>query len=212
MERKTIYKEGGGNEKELMSVCVLTQSYRLFETLWTIVCQAPSSMGFSRQEYWSGLLYPPPGDLLNPGIKPILLCLLHEQTGSLPLVPPGKPVKGWQQTGEKWGGYTSGLHIQGETRGLSAYHFLSLHPLKINSLTSICTIWHLSSTFPILLVYSSILPMFKSQWPSFFPWEAELFFLGASACTISCALDSLHMIWMSPFWYQLRYQFSSFTS
>ena len=39
-------------------------------TPWTVVHQAPLSMGFSRQEYWSGLSYPPPGDLPEPGIKP----------------------------------------------------------------------------------------------------------------------------------------------
>ena len=39
-------------------------------TLWTVAHQAPYSMGFSRQEYWSGLPCPPPGDLPNPGIKP----------------------------------------------------------------------------------------------------------------------------------------------
>ena len=43
---------------------------RLFETLWTIAYQAPPSMGFSRQEYWSGLPFPSPGDLPDPGIKP----------------------------------------------------------------------------------------------------------------------------------------------
>ena len=37
---------------------------RLFVTLWTVACQAPLSMGFSRQEYWNALPYPPPGDLL----------------------------------------------------------------------------------------------------------------------------------------------------
>ena len=42
----------------------------LWGTLWTVVRQAPLSMGFSRQEYWSGLPCPPPGDLPNPGIKP----------------------------------------------------------------------------------------------------------------------------------------------
>ena len=36
---------------------------------WTIACQAPLSMGFSRQEYWSGLLFPSPRDLPNPGIE-----------------------------------------------------------------------------------------------------------------------------------------------
>ena len=37
---------------------------------WTVARQAPLSMGFSRQEYWSGLPFPSPGDLPNPGIKP----------------------------------------------------------------------------------------------------------------------------------------------
>ena len=46
---------------------------RLFATLWTEACQAPLSMGFSRQEYWRGLSYHPPGDLSNPGIKPMSL-------------------------------------------------------------------------------------------------------------------------------------------
>ena len=42
-------------------------------TLWTIACKARLSMGFSRQEYWSGLPCPTPGDLPNPGIKPVSL-------------------------------------------------------------------------------------------------------------------------------------------
>ena len=43
---------------------------RLSVTLWTVAHQAPPSMGLSRQEYWSGLPFPSPGDLPNPGIKP----------------------------------------------------------------------------------------------------------------------------------------------
>ena len=43
---------------------------RLFATPWTVGYQAPPSMGFSRQESWSGLPFPSPGDLPNPGIKP----------------------------------------------------------------------------------------------------------------------------------------------
>ena len=46
---------------------------RLFATLWTVAHQAPLSMGFSRQEYWSGLPCPPPGDPPNPGIEPTSL-------------------------------------------------------------------------------------------------------------------------------------------
>ena len=43
---------------------------RLFVTPWTVVHQAPLSMAFSRQDYGSGLTFPPPGDFPNPGIKP----------------------------------------------------------------------------------------------------------------------------------------------
>ena len=46
---------------------------QLFVTLWTVAHQAPLSMGFSRQEYWSVLPFPPPGDLPNSGIEPTLL-------------------------------------------------------------------------------------------------------------------------------------------
>ena len=44
----------------------------LFATLWTVIHQAPLSMGFSRQEYWRGMPFPPLGDLPNPGIKPTI--------------------------------------------------------------------------------------------------------------------------------------------
>ena len=60
-------------------------------TLWTVPQWLPLSMGFSWQEYWTGLPCPPPGDLPNPEIKPAPLSLLHWQVGSLPLVPHGKP-------------------------------------------------------------------------------------------------------------------------
>ena len=49
----------------------LLSRVQLFATLWTVACQAPLSMGFSRQEYWSGLPCPPPGDLPNPGTEPM---------------------------------------------------------------------------------------------------------------------------------------------
>ena len=50
-------------------VCMLSR-VQLFATPWTVACQAPPSMGFSRQEYWSGFPCPPPVDLPDPGIKP----------------------------------------------------------------------------------------------------------------------------------------------
>ena len=63
---------------------------QLFLTSWTVACQAPPSMGFSRQEYWSGLPFPSPGDLPDPGIK---LGSPSLQADSLPSEPPGKPDK-----------------------------------------------------------------------------------------------------------------------
>ena len=57
-------------------------------TLWTIAHQAPPSTGFCRQEYWSGLPFPSPGDLPNPGIEPRSPPL---QADALTSEPPGKP-------------------------------------------------------------------------------------------------------------------------
>ena len=73
--------------------CVLSRfsHVSLFLTLWTVIHQAPLSMGFSRQEYWSGLPCPPPGDLPNPGIKPESLHLLHCRQILYTLSHPGSP-------------------------------------------------------------------------------------------------------------------------
>ena len=54
-------------------------------TPWTVAYEAPLSMEFSRQEYWSGLPFLSPGDLFDPEIEPCLLYLLHWQVDSLPL-------------------------------------------------------------------------------------------------------------------------------
>ena len=57
---------------------------QLFATLWTVARQVPLSMGFSRQEYWSGLPFLPPGDLPDPGIEPLSPASPALQTDSLP--------------------------------------------------------------------------------------------------------------------------------
>ena len=94
---------GGSN------VCMLTHVW-LFETPCAVPCQAPLSMGFSRQEYWNGLPFPSPWDLLNPGIEPMSPAL---QADSLPLshlgselgasarwvTPPSMPTaRHWEET------------------------------------------------------------------------------------------------------------------
>ena len=62
---------------------------RLFSTPWTVPCQAPLSMGFSRQEYWSGWPFPPPGDLPNPGIGLVSLVSPALAGGFFTYAPPG---------------------------------------------------------------------------------------------------------------------------
>ena len=62
---------------------------QLFVTPWTVAYQGPPSMGFSRQEYWSGLPFPPPGDLSDPGIQPESPVL---QADALLSEPPGKNI------------------------------------------------------------------------------------------------------------------------
>ena len=62
----------------------------LFATPWTVAHQAPLSMGFSRQEYWSGVPFPSPGDLPDPGIEP---GSPEFQVDALTSEPPGKPKK-----------------------------------------------------------------------------------------------------------------------
>ena len=65
---------------------------RLSATPWTIARQAPLSMGFSRQEYWSGLPFPSPGVLSNPGNEPASLASPALADGFFNAVPPGKPI------------------------------------------------------------------------------------------------------------------------
>ena len=75
-------------------VCALSHfsPVRLFATLWTVLCQAPLSIGFFRQEYWSGLPCPPPGDLPSPVIEPVSPVVPALQAHSLPLSHQGSPV------------------------------------------------------------------------------------------------------------------------
>ena len=83
---------------ESSRACVLSHfsHVQLFATPWTVAHQAPLSMEFSKQEYWSGLPCPPPRDLPDPGIKPVSPPCPVLAGGSF-TAPPGKPVE------EDWG-------------------------------------------------------------------------------------------------------------
>ena len=67
------------NSLAVTCMCIYAKLFQsclsLCNLIWNVAHLAPLSMGFSRQEYWSGLPYSPPGDLPNPGIKPESLCL-----------------------------------------------------------------------------------------------------------------------------------------
>ena len=78
--------------------CVLSHLCRVwhFATPWTIACQAPLSVGFSRQEYWSGLPCSPPGDLPDPGVEPVSPASPALQVNSLTTEPLEKPKSGSQ--------------------------------------------------------------------------------------------------------------------
>ena len=79
-------------KKTCVYVYVLNR-VQLFSTSWTVALQAPLSMGFSRQEYWGGLLFPSPKDLSDPGIKPTSPALPALAGRFLTTEPPGKPGK-----------------------------------------------------------------------------------------------------------------------
>ena len=94
-----------------MSACVcMLSSFSLVwlvETLWTVAHQAPPSMGFSRQEYWSGLPWPPPGDLPDPGMEPMSASISYIA---------GRFFTHWasweSQVSDEWGGLI--MHDKGK--------------------------------------------------------------------------------------------------
>ena len=72
----------------IVCACMLScfSSVQLFATLWTVAGQAPLPLRFFRQEYWSGLPCPLPGDLADPGMEALSPVALSLQVDSLPLV------------------------------------------------------------------------------------------------------------------------------
>ena len=94
--------------------CMLSCFHRawLWVTTWTVTCQVPLSMAFSRHEYWSGLPFPPPECLPNPGIEPMSPAPPALQADSLPLSHQGSPnqfidsiqalPKSWQACCKNW--------------------------------------------------------------------------------------------------------------
>ena len=88
MHKRSVLQKGPlmGERKKVK----LLSRVQLFVTAWAIACQYPPSMGFPRQEYWSGVPFPSLGDLPDPGIEP---GSPEFQADALTSEPPGKPKK-----------------------------------------------------------------------------------------------------------------------
>ena len=157
-------------------VCMLSgfSCVQLFMTPWTVACQAPLSMGFSRHAYWSGLLFPPPGDPPHPVIEPGSSAL---KAYSLLSVPPGKPclICTLSQTCERNLSYLGKKHLRG-TKGtqrngqqypsqqLAIILCYAVKTLHANWFTSDkCLIDWTLNRHTLLYCASQILPFFKKR-------------------------------------------------
>ena len=125
---------------------------QLFVTPWTVDYQAPPSMGFSRQEYWSGLPFPSPGDLPDPGIKSGSPSL---QADTLLSEPPGKPssAKYWQLNLQKFPGFCYAFHHLSETI-LTEAHITLLQSVHQRLLSSVLFLSTLSQACQLLVTLS----------------------------------------------------------
>ena len=88
-----------GRENPLEKEMATHSSILAWEIPWTVAHQASLSIEFSRQEYWSGLPFPPPRDLPDPGIKPASPALAGK---FFTTEPPGKPQLGWYHLAHMW--------------------------------------------------------------------------------------------------------------
>jgi len=128
------------NHHVCVCVCMLSHVW-LFVTPWIVACQAPLSMKFSRQEYWSGFCFPFQGIFLTQGSNPRLLRLLHWQVDSLPLCHLGS---------------SQVPHVVKQCSQSMIFCFLCglLWPLQPNVILSTGLLWILKNLFFITLTFS----------------------------------------------------------
>ena len=154
--------------------CVLSHFSRvwLFATTSTVARQAPLSMGFSKQEYWSGLSCPLQGTILTQGSNACLSGLLYWQVVSLPLAPPGKPccVVVVQSLSHVWLFVTPecsipGLPVLHRLPELAQTHAIEL-VMPSNDLVLCHPLLLLPSVFPSIRVFSNELVLYI-RWPKY---------------------------------------------
>ena len=106
--------------------CSLLSRVRLFVTAWTVAHQAPLSMGFSRPEYWSGLPFPSPGDLPNPGIEPVS-CIAGRffiiwATNQDMILKTHCRIQAFTRDGSRWSALQASLSLFNRNRWYSNFH------------------------------------------------------------------------------------------
>ena len=113
---------------------------RLFATPWTVAYQAPQSVGFSRQECWSRLPFPSPGDLPDPGIEPGSPAL---QADTLPSKPPGKPSKitVWLENKKEQSRQRKGLEWQAKCNEKSFELVIENISIELRTVTLLVVKW-----------------------------------------------------------------------
>ena len=157
-------------------------------------------MGFSRQEYWSGLPCPPPGDLPNPGIKPKFPAL---QADSLPSEPPGKPKPESQFSSVQ---SLSRVRLSATPWTAARQAFLSItnsrsppKPMCIesvmpsNHLILCCPLLLLSSIFPSIRVFSSE-SVLRFRWPKYWSFSFSISPSNEYSGLISLRIDWLYLL------------------
>ena len=149
-----------------------------FVTPWTVAHQAPLFMGFSRQEYWSGLPCPPPRDLPDPRSNLYSLCFHHWQAGSLPQMPRGKPNHFVSSVQFSRSVVSDSLRPHGHQASLSITNSWSL--LKPMSIESVMLSNHLILCWPLLPKIFSSIRVFSNEsvlhikWPKYWSFSSSI--------------------------------------
>ena len=128
----------------------LLSRVQLFATPWTAACQASSFLGFSRQEYWSGLPFPSPEDLPGPGIKPGSPAL---QADAFPSEPPGKPIRLLKDHNMQHA--SKNQHVN-KRNFHSSMHSLMNHFFKKQSLSQVSSLYRPHESYTLTLVQFSM--------------------------------------------------------
>ena len=131
-------RKGGVSKSAFVCVCA---QLCLFAALWTVACQTPLSMGFSRREYWNVFAISSSRNLPTQGSNQRLLCLLHWQAGSLLLSHLGSPKVLYSLPKKKkhWFCFfffklrTHGAHIHHSYKSIYSYSFLSVLKTRVLS-------------------------------------------------------------------------------